>query len=167
MTRLNPTYNLFKDALASNFDEMMKLENAVRYRDRIVQILKMPTVIGIDKETGEEKQGFIYLCRDMQSYHSKSDHLMRSKKLASMTSNKYRMACDRLGVFAIVSTRDLVADEVLPEYYVRQGIEQYFDFGKNYNPDKKIRKNRMNILKMVLYSVRGFQRTYLTINSAF
>ena len=132
MSRLNPTYNLFKDALKTNYDDMMKPEHAVRYRDRIVQILKLPTVIGTDKETGEEKHGFIYLCRDMQSYHSKSDHLMRSKRFASMTSDDYRAACDRLGVFAIVSTRDLDADEVLPEYYIRQGIEQYFDFGKNY-----------------------------------
>ena len=146
MTRLNPTYNLFKDALASNFEEMMKPGNAVRYRDRIVQILKIPTVIGTDKETDEEKQGFIYLCRDMQSYHSKSDHLMRSKKFASMTSDEYRMACDRLGVFAIVSTRDLAPEEVLPEYYIRQGIEQYFDFGKNYAKFLPVREHGMETL---------------------
>ena len=146
MSRLNPTYNLFKDALKTNYDDMMKPEHAVRYRDRIVQILKLPTVIGTDKETGEEKHGFIYLCRDMQSYHSKSDHLMRSKRFASMTSDDYRAACDRLGVFAIVSTRDLDAGEVLPEYYIRQGIEQYFDFGKNYAKFLPVREHNVETL---------------------
>lgn len=161
MTRLNPTYNLFKDALAANFDEMMKPEHTVRYRGRIVQILKVPTVIGTDKETGEEKQGFIYLCRDMQSYHSKSDHLMRSKKFASMTSDEYRATCDRLGVFAIVSTRDLAADEVLPEYYIRQGIEQYFDFGKNYAKFLPVREHNVETLSGHL--LLSFIATFLVI----
>lgn len=161
MTRLNPTYNLFKDALASNFDEMMKAEHAVRYRDRIVQILRVPTVIGTDKETGEEKQGFIYLCRDMQSYHSKSDHLMRSKKFASMTSDEYRAACDRLGVFAIVSTRNLASGEVLPEYYIRQGIEQYFDFGKNYAKFLPVREHSIETLSGHL--LLSFIATFLVI----
>ena len=161
MTRLNPTYNLFKDALAANFDEMMAPEHAVRYRDRIVQILKVTTTIGTDKETGEEKQGFIYLCRDMQSYHSKSDHLMRSKKFASMTSEEYRAACDRLGVFAIVSTRELAADEVLPEYYIRQGIEQYFDFGKNYAKFLPVREHSVDTLSGHL--LLSFIATFLVI----
>ena len=161
MSRLNPTYNLFKDALAANFDEMMKPEHAVRYRDRIVQILKVPTVIGTDKETGEGKQGFIYLCRDMQSYHSKSDHLMRSKKFASMTSDEYRAACDRLGVFAIVSTRDLAAVEVLPEYYIRQGIEQYFDFGKNYAKFLPVREHNLETLSGHL--LLSFIATFLVV----
>ena len=161
VTRLNPTYNLFKDALASNFDEMMKAEHAVRYRDRIVQILRVPTIIGIDKETGEEKQGFIYLCRDMQSYHSKSDHLMRSKKFASMTSDEYRAACDRLGMFAIVSTRDLAPDAVLPEYYIRQGIEQYFDFGKNYAKFLPVREHSIETLSGHL--LLSFIATFLVI----
>ena len=161
MSRLNPTYNLFKDALAANFDEMMAPEHAVRYRDRIVQVLKVPTTIGTDKETGEEKQGFIYLCRDMQSYHSKSDHLMRSKKFASMTSEEYRAACDRLGVFAIVSTRELAADEVLPEYYIRQGIEQYFDFGKNYAKFLPVREHSVDTLSGHL--LLSFIATFLVI----
>ena len=161
MSRLNPTYNLFKEALAANFDKMMAPEHAVRYRDRVVQILKVPTVIGTDKETGEEKRGFIYLCRDMQSYHSKSDHLMRSKRFASMTSEEYRATCDRLGVFAIVSTRELAADEVLPEYYIRQGIEQYFDFGKNYAKFLPVREHNVDTLSGHL--LLSFIATFLVI----
>lgn len=161
MTRLNPAFNLFKDALAANFDEMMKPDYAVRYRGRIVQILKAPTVIGTDKESGEEKQGFIYLCRDMQSYHSKSDHLMRSKRFHSMTSGEYHAACERLGVFAIVSSRDLAPAEVLPEYYIRQGIEQYFDFGKNYAKFLPVREHNMNTLSGHL--LLSFIATFLVI----
>ena len=146
MTRLNPSYSMFKKALTTYFEEMMKPEHSVRYRDRIVQVLKVPSVIGTDKDTGEEKSGFIYLCRDMQSYYSKSDHLMKSKKFASMTSEEYRKACDRLGVFAIVSTRDLAPDDVLPEYYIRQGIEQYFDFGKNYAKFLPVREHSMETI---------------------
>ena len=161
MTRLNPTYTLFKDALEFNFDEMMKSEHAVRYRDRIVQILKVPTVIGTDKDSGEEKTGFIYLCRDMQSYHSKSDHLMRSKKFMSMTSDEYRIACDRLGVFAIVTTRDLAPCDILPEYYIRQGIEQYFDFGKNYAKFLPVREHSLETLSGHL--LLSFIATFLII----
>lgn len=161
MTRLNPAYTLFKDALGSNFNEMMKPEHAVRYRDRIVQILKVPTVIGTDRDNGEEKTGFIYLCRDMQSYHSKSDHLMRSKKFTSMTSDEYRSACGRLGVFAIVTTRDIAPADVLPEYYIRQGIEQYFDFGKNYAKFLPVREHSMETLSGHL--LLSFIATFLVI----
>lgn len=37
----------------------------------------------------------------------------------------------RLGVFILLSSEDMGAEEILPLYYTRQQIEQVFDIGKN------------------------------------
>ena len=63
-----------------------------------------------------------------------------------MTVDEYFEAQNRFGVFAIVTTRDLPPAEVLPEYYVRQYAEQYFDYGKNYAKFLPIRQHNMETL---------------------
>ena len=145
MSRLNPMFTLYKDALDKHFNELQDQTNVVRYKNRFVHIVKIPSVIATDKVTGEKKIGFIYLCKDIQSAHSKGDHLLTSK-IDNMTVDEYFEAQNRFGVFAIVTTRDLPSAEVLPEYYVRQYAEQYFDYGKNYAKFLPIRQHNMETL---------------------
>jgi len=146
MTRLNPTYDRFTKEVEGHLSELDDPANTVRYKGRLVRIVKIETEIAVDKETGEVKRGYIYLCKDLQSSASKQDHLMTSKAAKKMTTEELNAQCCRLGIFAIVSTRDLLADEVLPEYYVRQAIEQYFDFGKNYARFLPVRQQNMETL---------------------
>ena len=63
-----------------------------------------------------------------------------------MTIDEFYQAQNRFGVFAIVTTRDLPPEQVLPEYYVRQHIEQYFDYGKNYAKFLPVRQHTMETL---------------------
>ena len=119
----------------------------VDYRGRKVYVLKTKTVIAHDKKSGESIEGYVYLCRDIQAQHSKIDHLMNSKKFPTMTNEEFLTACDKLGLFAIVTTRDLPPVEVLPEYYIRQKIEQFFDFAKNFGRFLPVRCQSMETLK--------------------
>ena len=146
MSRLNPMFVLYKESLNAHFDELEDPSNIVRYKDRLVHIVKIPSVIATDKDTGERTTGFIFLCMDIQSAHSKSDHLLSSKVFARMTTNEYFEAQQRFGVFAIVTTRDLSPELVLPEYYIRQYAEQYFDYGKNYAKFLPVRQHTMETL---------------------
>ncbi len=163
MTRMNPTYDLYKETVAVHFQEISDpgIDNTVRYRGRTVKIVKVKCVIGTDKETNEKKKGFLYLCRDIQSYHSKADHLMSAKKAKSMTTDEIMKAIDRFGVFAIVSTRDLDPDDVLPEYYTRQGIEQFFDYAKSYGKMLPVRNQNLDTVNG--HMLMSFVATFLNI----
>ena len=146
MTRLNPTYDKFTQVIHEHVSELDDPSKTIRYKGRLIRIVKLRTDIAADKETGEIKSGYIYLCKDMQSSASKQDHLMTSKAAKKMTTEELTEQCSRLGIFAIISTRELTPEEVLPEYYVRQNIEQYFDFGKNYARFLPVRQQNMDTL---------------------
>ena len=130
--RMNPHYNAYKEAVDSNLEALENPENLINYHGRRVYVKKISSLIGLDKETGAEKYGFIFLCKDVQSAFDKGSKLSQSKKTKELTNEEYIHLTQRLGVFAIVSTKDLDTEEVLPEYYLRQRIEQYFDYAKNY-----------------------------------
>lgn len=162
MTRMNPAYNNYKEVVLNNIDKLKdNTDNTVRYHDRLVKIIKVESVIGKDKKTNEDKTGFIYLCRDMESYHGKSSHLMTSKKAKSMTSLEIENACNKFGVFAIVSTKELEVDEVLPEYYIRQGVEQLFDYAKNNGKLLPVRNHTVETIKG--HILMSFIATFISI----
>ena len=85
MTRLNPTYDTYKTAVEEHLTDLDKEGKSILFHGREVKIYKCTCVIATEKETGQEHIGNIYLCRDINSWHSKSNHLLNSKKAKSMT----------------------------------------------------------------------------------
>ena len=146
MTRINPHFNIYKKVVDEHFDELYDDNNIIRYKNRFVHIVKVESIIGKDNLNGEDKIGYIYLCKDIQSSNSKTDHLLSSNKIKNMTTDDVVKAKKRFGVFAIISTRNVSPQEILPEYYVRQSVEQYFDFGKNYANYLPVRQHNMDTL---------------------
>ena len=132
MTRLNPTYDTYKTAVEEHLDDLETNGQTVLFHGRQVKIFKCTCVIATDKETGKEYEGFIFLCRDINSWHGKSSHLLTSKKAKSMTCDERDQECRRFGLFALVTTVEMKEEDVLTEYYTRQAIEQFFDYAKNY-----------------------------------
>lgn len=161
MTRLNPTYDLYKEVLKEHAAELEDDTNTIRYKGRILYIVKVEAKIAVDRETGEDVTGFVYLCRDRDSSSFKYTHLMKTKSAKKMTREQILEVSKQLGVFAIVTTRDLPVEDVLPEYYVRQDIEQYFDFGKNYAKFLPVRQHNMETLKG--HMLIAFIATFLVI----
>lgn len=146
MTRLAPQYNLFKDAVQNHLLELDDPASLVKFKGRCVSIVKYSAEIVMDITTGEMKSCFIYLCRDQLSYLSKYKQLFTSGKASDMTTQEIAEVSDRMGLFAIISTQDLPCEDLLPEYYIRQNIEQYFDFGKNYANFLPVRKHSVQAL---------------------
>ena len=145
MTRMNPAYTLYSEILKNNYDELISqsASHIVEYKGRMVKVLKIPTVIGEEKETGEKKNGIVYLCRDLQAHHSKADHVLNSKEFQKKTIEERLAFMEKLGIFAIVTTLDLQEEQVLPMYYTRQMIEQFFDYIKSYGKLMPVRKCTM------------------------
>ena len=99
----------------------------------------VPKIIGTDAQGGKVP-GFVYLCRDMQAYHSKSDHYMVHYGKNCKSTEEIFKACELFGLFAIVTKFEYSKEDIIPYYYQRQGVEQFFDFAKNYC--KKIHPDR-------------------------
>ena len=95
MSRLNPTFTLYKDAIQNHIDELDRDDNVVRFRDRLIHVIKIKSVIAIDKVTGEENTGFIFLCKDIQSSQSKCNHFLSSKAIKKMTTQEILKAKKR------------------------------------------------------------------------
>lgn len=161
MSRVAPQYKLFKKAVEENLSKLDNPRSAVKFNGRCVRIFKFQKEIVKDTETGEMKSCFIYLCRDEASFHSKSKHLYTSTKALEMTSDELIEASSRMGLFAIITTKDIPVEDLLPEYYIRQNIEQYFDFGKNYGNYLPIRKH--NMLSVNGHLLIGFIATFLVV----
>ena len=146
MTRLNPTYENFKEILANHVKELDDPAKIVRFKNRLVSVVKIKMIIAKDNGTGADVSGYAYLCKDLQSAASKKDHLMSSKQARQLTTQEIITLCERFGIFAIATTRDLPNEQVLPEYYIRQGVEQYFDYGKNYAKFLPVRQHQEQTL---------------------
>ena len=146
MTRINPTYDTYAEMIAGHMDELHRPEHTVRFHNRLVQVVKESCVIGKHVETGQDVSGYLYLCLDRQSRSLKESKLFTSDRMATLTKREVEELCARFGIFAIVTTMDLPAEKVLPEYYVRQKIEQFFDFGKNYAKFLPVRQHNMQTL---------------------
>ncbi|MBQ7644006.1 MAG: transposase, partial [Spirochaetales bacterium] len=160
MTRLNPAYNTYKTTVEEHLEDLEKNGKNVLFNNRTVKILKIPTIIGTNKE-GERVTGFVYLCRDINSWHGKSNHFLNSKKAKSYTSEEREAECDRFGLFALVSTIELKEEEVLKEYYIRQAVEQFFDYAKNYAKLLPVRCHKEETIKGHL--LLGFIATFILV----
>ena len=145
MTRINPTYQTYSDVINRDLDKLNDSRYNVNYHGRTVRVYKTKTVIGKNKETGEDIEGYVYLCKDMSAHYDKA-HRAHKKYDGVLQSSEIEAICEKCGIFAIVTTRDLLAEEVLPEYYVRQKVEQFFDFGKNYAKFIPVREQNMETL---------------------
>ncbi len=147
LTRLNPAYDLYKDTLDAHMEELKGNSHTVMFNGRIVTVIKTTAVIAKDADTGNNVEGYIYLCRDHNAWHSKASHLMNSRKFRSMDPDKIQVELEKYGIFALVSTKELAESEILKEYYIRQGIEQFFDYAKNYANYLPVRNHNVETLR--------------------
>jgi len=86
---------------------------------------------------------------------------MYSKRFRSMMPEQIEAEIEKYGVFAFISTKDLPENEILREYYMRQGIEQFFDYAKNYADYLPVRKHNTETLKGHL--LMGFIATFFLV----
>ena len=149
-TRFHENYDNMLELMRSKLPELDKKENKHRINNRIVNIIKVRCIIGTNNETGEPIEGFCFICRDSARSKSSSLRLESNTDSQKLPMDEICEKEDMFGVFAILTTKDFTIQEILIEYFTRQGIEQFFDYIKNFLNLKTVYSHNENTLRGVV-----------------
>jgi hypothetical protein len=114
-----------KDLVVRYGADVYTHQYALKFGERLICMKRIKEMInnhecyvyvGIDIERKNEEQ-----------YHYLDKAAQNKKAKAKMTDK----AMESMGFFVLVSSEKMETDEVLPLYYMRQTIEQTFDYAKN------------------------------------
>ena len=125
VTRLKENLILYKELVAGHLGTLEYRENLVEYNGRFVYLKCVDCKLG-------ENSAYAYIGLDIARKSCESQKTFRRAKDRKLTNDQVYDAIQKQGVFILISSCHISADEVLPLYYTRQQIEQIFDLGKNY-----------------------------------
>lgn len=125
-----PNNALAKELIKKHGKDVRDKNNALEYGDRLLFMKRVPIeLFGHD--------GYAYIAIDFarqtdeqERYYRKAVANRQKKKKESETDDNEMSEAD-MGFFVLVSSEMLENPEVMPLYYMRQTIEQTFDFAKN------------------------------------
>jgi hypothetical protein len=124
LTRVPVNRNLYKNALTQYKDEVLSNQCRYIYQKRAIGIKRIYTTLF-------GHRGYIYLCVD---YNSRNDKITKFTEDAiddKIPRNKWDSYTDKMGFFALLSSKKIEPNNLLPLYYTRQRVEQIFDVTKN------------------------------------
>ncbi|MDR1135569.1 MAG: hypothetical protein LBL49_05265, partial [Clostridiales Family XIII bacterium] len=116
--------NMYKSVTEAYLPDLQKEENFVSYNARYAYVKR----VDVDYYG---HTAYVYLGLDKAMQSLESSKLFARAKGKKMTDKDVHDAMTSQGVFALVSSRPIAHDKVLPFYYTRQQIEQVFDICKN------------------------------------
>lgn len=126
ITRLPERNRTLYDAILSEGqNKLIKRENLVRYNNRAVYIVRLDCKLGKQKQ-----EGFAYLGYDVDRASDEAHKAVKRLANKKLSDEQFQKTLDNAGLFVIVSSLPYQSDEILPVYYIRQTIEQYFDISK-------------------------------------
>ncbi len=125
LTRLSPKYGLYKSIVSQNLQSLRSKENLVEYKGRYVYIKRVNCRIG-----SKGHEAYAYLGYDIDRAGDESHKAVRKASRDKKAAENLHKTLEEAGLFIIVSTLAFEAEDILPAYYTRQLIEQYFDVSK-------------------------------------
>jgi hypothetical protein len=118
-----PNQSLSKSLIKQHGADVFSTKYAVRYGNRLIFMKRIPIRL-------YDHDGFAYVAIDAaRRMEEQSKYINKG-----LDDPKKKMSDDELnslGYFVLVSSQELETNEILPLYYMRQTIEQTFDFAKN------------------------------------
>ena len=129
LTRMNAVNGLYNKLLSENLDSLCEKENLVRYNDRYLYVKCVPCRVGSKKDI----PAFAYICKDITRSNDEIEKFRDRERNNDFDRDKLFDTIATSGVFILMSTRQLPTTEILPAYYSRQQVEQFFDIEKNYS----------------------------------
>lgn len=125
ITRLPDSTNLYKELVEKCSSNLRTLDNMVEYNGRFMYISGAELEVGTKKRKG---YGFLGLDID----RSTDEIHKASRKSGSKKKDKKQMhdLVENAGYFAMLSSLPFETEGIVPAYYTRQLVEQYFDIGK-------------------------------------
>lgn len=125
ITRLSSKYTVYKEIVAKHLNTLKSEENMVEYNGRYVYLKMVECKIGHKDHTA-----YAYLGYDIDRASDESHKLLKKAKEKKTPIASLHKEMEETGLFMIISSLPFRTDEILPTYYTRQMIEQYFDIGK-------------------------------------
>lgn len=125
LSRLSSKFSVYNEVVKAHYPTLRTAENLVQYKDRYVYIKRVDCLLGHKKH-----EGFAYLGYDVDRASDESHKaIKRAQKEHSSTASLHKKL-EGTGLFMIVSSLPFETDGILPAYYTRQLVEQYFDISK-------------------------------------
>ncbi len=128
ITRPKSLSKYYKDAMKKVLPDLECRENFVQYKDRYVFIKHVKVYVG----KGSDQPAYLYVGLDTSRLSDELHKLIKRAKKDGLSIDKVYGAMENQGVFALLAGTEIEDKEILPEYYLRQGIEQLNDIAKNY-----------------------------------
>jgi hypothetical protein len=124
LTRM-PEHQKVKNYMAEHGKDVRIEENFLKYGNRRIFMKQDTMSVG-------QYTCYTYICVDFDRQHDEQDkYLDRYYEARHKKGRKSTKPMDDMGYFMLISAEKLKKEEVLPLYYMRQNIEQTFDFAKN------------------------------------
>ena len=126
VTRLPERNSLLYDEIVKeNYDSLKKQENLIDFNGRFVYIKQVECKIGKDKHIA-----YAYLGYDVDRACDEQHKIIRKGLKQKITLENIHNIIQSSGIFIIISSLPFKTEEILPVYYNRQLVEQYFDVSK-------------------------------------
>jgi transposase len=126
MTRLIPKYSIYNLLIKKYAPNIIERANYVEYGTRHLYIIKDSVMVARD-----QIPVYAYICCDTDKKNNDYNEYIKNNNMNDISDEKFNNDMLKMGIFIIISTFDLETNEVLPCYYTRQAVEQFFDYLKN------------------------------------
>lgn len=135
--RLKPNRIVYKQILQNHLRSIKEKGTLVRQNKRIVRVMRVPCKLAekLNPKGQVIENGFdayAYLCVDEQRKALEKLQLIDKAVNNQDVLDRFDEQDENAGVFVLVSKRPIAPEKIVEIYYMRQQIEQVFDFGKNY-----------------------------------
>lgn len=126
LTRLPDNTSIYRDLVRNQADALKRSENLVQYLDRYVYIKQVPVKIGAKLD----HQAHAYLGYDVERAADETRKVTASAMKNKQNLSQVGKRLDKAGYFVLLTSLCYTTEDILPAYYTRQLVEQYFDIGK-------------------------------------
>ena len=129
LMRLPKSRRLYKEVIDATASSLETLDNAVVYNGRSLFIAQQEVELpGLEGE-----KGYVYAILDPQKRAKDIQRLLEERKEGpderDEQKDQWQLRC--AGIFTLISSKEIAANELLSAYYMRQSIEQVFGFAKS------------------------------------
>jgi transposase len=118
---------IYSKVLQECLPNLKRKENLVNYDGRYLYIASTEVKIG----TNKDHTAYAYLGYDVDRAGDESHKAVLNARQNKITEAELQKALEDAGLFVIIASLPFRDEEILPAYYVRQLVEQYFDVGKS------------------------------------
>jgi hypothetical protein len=160
ITRMVYHPGLYDQLLERHIPKIQNVSNFVEYGERRLFISK-------ENVTYFESQIplYAYICLDLQTHEIESIAYFQKFNPKTDTNEKMNKDLLRHGVFIMVSNLNLNINEILPFYYSRQSVEQFFDYIKNDIDVQPLRIHSLSTFSGHMFLSFIATILYMTINN--